>query len=78
MILEEQRVLQVNPVVYPEEVAVYKTLEADTVQVLMYSVVLIPGALDGQASVAQIQNLSSFEVVLSVPLDLWDLPSNCF
>lgn len=47
---------------------VYRTLEADTVQVLkMYYAVLNPGVVDGQASVAQTHSLSSFEAVLSVP-----------
>lgn len=47
---------------------VYRTLEADTFQVLkMYSATSNPGVVGGQASVAQTQSLSSFEAVLSVP-----------
>lgn len=47
---------------------VYRTLEADTFQVLkMYSAVWNLGVVDGQASAAQPHSLSSFEAVLSVP-----------
>lgn len=47
---------------------VYRILEADTFQVLKVdSAILNPGVVGGQASVAQIQSLSSFEAVLSVP-----------
>lgn len=58
---------------------VYRTLEADTFQVLkMYSAILNPEVVGGQASVAQTHSPSSFEAVLSVPLVLLDLPCNCF
>lgn len=45
---------------------VYRILEADTSQVLMDSVVLSLGVVDGQPSVAQTQSLSTFEAALSV------------
>lgn len=45
---------------------VYRILEAGTSQALTYSVVLSPGVVDGQPSVAQTQSLSTFEAALSV------------
>lgn len=46
----------------------------DISQVLMYSVVLNPGVVDGQPSVAQTQSLSTFEAVLSVLCKQMKLP----
>lgn len=46
----------------------------DISQVLMYSVVLNPGVVDGQPSVVQTQSLSTFEAVLSVLCKQMKLP----
>jgi hypothetical protein len=56
---------------------VCKTLEADT-SLVLNSAILSPEVGGGQPSVAQTQSLSSFEVVLSVPLGLLELPNNYF